>query len=60
LGLVIGPVAVGVLIDAGGFTPPFLVAAVLVLSGAVALWVTAGRLPASGLTARQTRSGESA
>jgi predicted MFS family arabinose efflux permease len=61
LGLVIGPVAVGVLIDAGGFTPPFLVAAVLVLSGAAALWVTAGRLPASGLAARKSsRSGESA
>ena len=45
LGLVVGPIAVGVLIDTGGFTPPFLVAAALVATAATALWITSGRVP---------------
>ena len=44
LGLVIGPVAVGVLIDSSGFTPPFMGAAVLIVTAAVVLWVTSGRI----------------
>jgi predicted MFS family arabinose efflux permease len=45
LGIVIGPVAVGILIDAWGFGPPFLAAAALISTAVVALWATSGRIP---------------
>jgi predicted MFS family arabinose efflux permease len=45
LGIVIGPIAVGVLIDAWGFGPPFLAAAALISTAVLALWTTSGRVP---------------
>jgi predicted MFS family arabinose efflux permease len=45
LGIVIGPIAVGILIDAWGFGPPFLAAAALISTAVLALWATSGRVP---------------
>lgn len=45
LGIVVGPIVVGILIDAWGFGPPFLAAAALISTAVLALWVTSGRVP---------------
>jgi MFS family permease len=60
LGLVVGPLAVGILIDIGGFAPPFLVAAALITSAAIVLWVTSGRVAVRAAGERLSGSGESA
>ncbi len=44
LGIVIGPIAVGILIDAWGFGPPFWAAAALISTAVLALWATSGRI----------------
>ena len=59
LGLTVAPVAVGMLIDAAGFTLPFVITGVLVASAAVILWITAGRATAQ-LRAHQEREWEGA
>ena len=59
LGLTVAPVAVGMLIDAAGFTLPFVITGVLVASAAVILWITAGRATAR-LRAHQEREWEGA
>jgi MFS family permease len=58
LGLVVGPLAVGILIDIGGFGPPFLLAAALITSAAIVLWVTSGRVAVKPATERLRGSGE--
>jgi MFS family permease len=55
LGLVIGPIAVGLLIDVSGFASPFLVAAVLITTAAVALWLASGHVPVRLMAKRSRR-----
>jgi predicted MFS family arabinose efflux permease len=44
LGLVIGPLAIGLLIDTWDFGPPFLFAGCLISTAALLLWATSGRI----------------
>ncbi|HET8586519.1 MAG TPA: MFS transporter [Candidatus Limnocylindria bacterium] len=60
LGIVVGPLVVGVLIDAWGFGPPFLAAAALISTAALSLWLTSGRISAHHVPDRLRQSSESA
>lgn len=60
LGIVIGPLAVGILIDTWGFGPPFLAAAALISTAAVGLWLTSGRVPVRPRTEPLAGSSDSA